>query len=86
LCCEEYALEERSTLRKILTYAKFFNLIYICIATPFFIAFTTDKMKGAVLYLEIISHAISFICFLAVFRTPVVKETGDSSLELQLII
>jgi hypothetical protein len=83
VCCEEYAVEETSTIKKILTYAKFFNLIYISIATPFFIAFTTKRMGGTVLILEAISHIVSLICFLAVFRTPVVKESGESTLDLK---
>ena len=86
MCCEEYAVEETGLIKKYLMYAKFFNLIYISIATPFFIAFTTKRMGGAVLILEVISHSISLICFLAMFSTPVVKESVESTLDLKYII
>lgn len=57
------------------------NRIYISLAVPFFIGFNVT-IQGSILVCEIVSHAISLIVFLLEFRTPVVKDSGELTLDL----
>jgi hypothetical protein len=63
----------------------FANRIYVALAVPFFIGFNV-KLKGGILFTEIISHLISFIMFVLEFRTPVVKESGELTLEFDFVV
>jgi multisubunit Na+/H+ antiporter MnhC subunit len=58
-----------------------FNLIYIALSCPFYIAFNIQA-TGIVLAVEILSHAISLAVLLLNFRTPVVEELGEKSLNI----
>lgn len=82
--CEEFIILEHSILRKIIIYVMFFNRLYVALAVPFFIGFNV-RIQGIVLITEFTSHIISFIGFLLEFRTPVVKESGELTLEFNLV-
>lgn len=83
--CEEFIIGEHSLTKKILTYLKFLNLIYISITLPYYIGFNM-KITGGVLIAEVVSHFISLFCFLMVFRTPVVKDSGELTLDLNHVL
>lgn len=57
----------------------------MAIALPFYIGFDI-RIKGEVLGMEIFSHCISFIVFVLEFRTPVVKESGELTLEFDSVV
>lgn len=64
-----------------LKYLQLFNLIYIALSCPFYIAFNIHA-TGIVLWLEILSHIVSLAIFVLNFRTPVVEELGGKSLNI----
>lgn len=84
-CCEEFVILEHTILRRIIKYIMFANRIYVALAVPFFIGFNV-KLQGGILFTEIISHFLSFVMFLLEFRTPVVKESGELTLEFNFVV
>jgi hypothetical protein len=62
-----------------LQYLHLFNLIYTSMALPFYIGFNV-RIRGPVLFVEIISSFISLMIFLLNFRTPYI-ENGEKSVE-----
>ncbi len=63
----------------------FINRIYVSIMLPFYIGFNID-LQSTSLIIDCISHGWSLVCFLLQFRTPVVKETGELTLEFKLVL
>lgn len=57
----------------------------MALALPFYIGFDVD-IAGWVLFFEIFSHCISFMVFVLEFRRPVVKESGELTLEFNLVM
>lgn len=84
-CCEEFVIFEHSYFRRVIKYVMFINRIYVALAVPFFIGFNV-KIRGGILVTEIFSHCISFIMFILEFRTPVVKESGELTLEFDFVV
>jgi hypothetical protein len=84
-CCEEFVIYEHSILRRMIKYIMFINRIYVALAVPFFIGFNV-RIRGGILFTEIFSHCISFITFILEFRTPVVKDSGELTLEFDFVV
>ena len=84
MCCEEFMIFEQSYTKKFLTYLMFCNRIYVALAVPFYIAFNVLYTRN-VLVAEVISHCISFCGFVLTFRTPVVNESGELTLDFHKV-
>jgi hypothetical protein len=67
----------------LIRYAHLINLLYTAFALPFYIAFDL-RIRGAILFLEIISSIISVLVFVLNFRTPYV-ENGEKSLDFSKV-
>lgn len=65
-------------------YVSFINRLYIAFSTPIYIGFDLH-LKGTVLILEILSHAIALVNFLLEFRKPVMMESGEQTLDFKYV-
>lgn len=83
-CCEEFIIYETSVTRNIIVYTTFFNIMYNSLFVPFIIGFDI-KVTGVWFYIECITHFISFAAFVLQFKTPVVLESGEYSLQLSVV-
>lgn len=84
VCCEELVIVESSWQRKFIIYIMLLNRVYIAFSVPFYIGFNISIQRG-ILISEIVSHTISLFVFLIEFRTPVVKDSGEMTLELKYV-
>lgn len=63
VCCEQLIIDEESLLNTVITYSTFINRVYITLVLPVQIGFALPT-TGGYLYLELISHLLSFLAFL----------------------
>jgi hypothetical protein len=84
MCCEELVILETSNTRKFLVLTMFLNRIYVSLMLPFYIGFNI-VLHNYALGIDCLSHGWSLVCFLLQFRTPVVKESGELTLEFKLV-
>lgn len=58
------------------------NLLYIAVTCPLYIGFNIEA-AGLTLVLEVISHLVSGFVIWSNFRTPLVDEKGEKSVDLE---